>query len=84
LGILEITIGGEMLSPRESIRSVPIAGMALTVPDGAIGTNQIANGGVTQEKLGTDISLEPPDGSINTAKLADGAVTASKAALPHG
>jgi hypothetical protein len=31
---LEITVGGETLSPRELIRSVPIAGMALTVPDG--------------------------------------------------
>ena len=39
---LEITVGGETLSPRELIRSVPIAGMALTVPDGSI----------TQEKLG--------------------------------
>jgi hypothetical protein len=33
---LEIRVGGETLSPRELIRSVPIAGMALTVPDGAI------------------------------------------------
>jgi hypothetical protein len=33
---LEITVGGETLSPRELIRSVPIAGMALTVPDGAV------------------------------------------------
>ena len=33
---LEITVGGETLVPRELIRSVPIAGMALTVPDGAI------------------------------------------------
>jgi hypothetical protein len=47
---LEITVGGEMLSPRELIRSVPIAGMALTVPDGAIGTAQIADGAVTQAK----------------------------------
>jgi hypothetical protein len=39
---LEITVGGETLSPRELIRSVPIAGMALTVPDGAIGSRQIA------------------------------------------
>jgi hypothetical protein len=37
---LEITVGGETLSPRELIRSVPIAGMALTVPDGAITQNQ--------------------------------------------
>ncbi len=39
---LEITVGGETLEPRELIRSVPIAGMALTVPDGAI----------TREKIG--------------------------------
>jgi hypothetical protein len=48
---LEITVGGETLEPRELIRSVPIAGMALTVPDGAISTEQIANGAVTSEKL---------------------------------
>lgn len=33
---LEITVGGETLNPRELIRSVPVAGMALTVPDGTI------------------------------------------------
>jgi len=33
---LEITVGGETLLPRELIRSVSIAGMALTVPDGSI------------------------------------------------
>lgn len=38
---LEITVGGETLSPRELIRSVPIAGMALTVPDGAIGSGKL-------------------------------------------
>jgi hypothetical protein len=47
---LEITVGGETLAPRELIRSVPIAGMALTVPDGAIGTDQIADGAVAQAK----------------------------------
>ncbi len=39
---LEITVGGETLEPRELIRSVPIAGMALTVPDGAIGSEKLA------------------------------------------
>lgn len=33
---LEITVAGETLAPRELIRSVPIAGMALTVPDETI------------------------------------------------
>ncbi len=51
---LEITVGGETLSPRELIRSVPIAGMALTVPDGAIGTDQIADGGVESDDLSLD------------------------------
>jgi hypothetical protein len=37
---LEITVGGETLAPRELIRSVPIAGMALTVPDGTIAQDQ--------------------------------------------
>ncbi len=39
---LEIIVGGETLAPRELIRSVPVAGMALTVPDGAIGSQHIA------------------------------------------
>ena len=47
---LEVTVNGETLEPRELIRSVPIAGMALTVPDGAIGTTQIADGAVTPDK----------------------------------
>ncbi len=45
---LEITVSGETLTPRELIRSVPIAGMALTVPNEAIGTEQIANAATTQ------------------------------------
>jgi hypothetical protein len=38
---LEITVGGETLSPRELIRSVPIAGMALTVPDGVLKSHHV-------------------------------------------
>ena len=37
---LQITVGGETLTPRELIRGVPIAGMALTVPDGTITQKQ--------------------------------------------
>ena len=51
---LEIAVGGETLSPRELIRSVPVAGMALTVPDGAIGSAQIADGGVASGDLALD------------------------------
>jgi hypothetical protein len=39
---LEITVGGETLTPRELIRSVPIAGMALMGPDGAITDDKLA------------------------------------------
>jgi hypothetical protein len=38
---LEITVGGETLAPRELIRSVPIAGMALAVPDEAITADKL-------------------------------------------
>lgn len=47
---LEITVGGETLTPREIIRSVPIAGIALTVPDRAITTEKIADGAITGAK----------------------------------
>ncbi|MBN1877650.1 MAG: hypothetical protein JXA33_25735 [Anaerolineae bacterium] len=50
---LEITVDGETLSPREQLRAVPYAmqaRVALTVPDGSIGTAQIADGAVTQDK----------------------------------
>jgi hypothetical protein len=39
---LQITINGEALTPRELIRSVPIAGLALTVPDGAITADKLS------------------------------------------
>jgi hypothetical protein len=51
---LEIAVGGETLSPRELIRSVPVAGMALTVPDGAIAGAQIADGSVASGDLALD------------------------------
>jgi len=64
---LEITVGGETLSPRELIRSVPIAGMALTVPDGAIGMNQIAAGAIGAAQIA--------DGAVGTGQIMEGAVT---------
>jgi hypothetical protein len=42
---LEITVGGETLSPRELIRSVPIAGMALTLPDHTVDDKMLATTG---------------------------------------
>jgi hypothetical protein len=79
---LEITVGGETLSPRELIRSVPIAGMALTVPDGAIGTTQIANGAIGANQIadGAIGTNQVADGAIGTNQVAEGAVTAVKLA----
>jgi len=45
---LEITVRGETLSPRELIRSVPIAGMAITVPNDSIKADQILDGSISQ------------------------------------
>lgn len=42
---LEIAVGGETLSPRELIRSVPIAGMALTLPVHTINGTLLADSG---------------------------------------
>ncbi len=58
---LEITVSGETLAPRELIRSVPVAGMALTVPDGVIGTNQIQNGSITQSHAPTLLNSSQPN-----------------------
>jgi hypothetical protein len=63
---LQITVSGEALTPRELIRSVPIAGMALTVPDGAIGTDQIEDASVQSRDIGLTtgrVVANIPDGS---------------------
>ena len=76
---LGITVGtDDEMTPRVQLGSVPFAVQALTVPDGSVTTEKIADEAVTQAKLGSDVSLEPPDGSITTAKIADGAVTSAK------
>jgi hypothetical protein len=74
---LEITVDNEVLSPRELIRSVPIAGMALTVPDGVIGIEQLKDEAFAQMfqspeiswtetvNLSTDTYMAFPDFSIS-------------------
>jgi hypothetical protein len=66
---LEITVGGETLSPRELIRSVPVAGMALTVPVSSITTEMLEDGAVTPAKL--DVSNGLGIGTINPLSRLD-------------
>jgi hypothetical protein len=76
---LGITVGTDTeMVPRVQLGSVPFSMQAMTVPDGSITTEKVADGAVTQVKLGPDVSLVPPDGSITTEKLADSAVTSAK------
>jgi hypothetical protein len=42
---LEIAVNGQTMSPRELIRSVPIAGMALTLPDNTVNGALLSHGG---------------------------------------
>ena len=73
---LEITVGGETLEPRELIRSVPIAGMALTVPDGAIKSRHVSlsNGRIRPsggEVALTDVYEDIPDVSVTLTPETD-------------
>ena len=75
---LEITVGGETLSPRELIRSVPIAGMALTVPDGAIGSRQMAPSWYEDYNTSTisTTSTDPVSTDVSVTFTCDTACTA--------
>lgn len=60
---LEVTVGDETLSPREMIRSVPIAGMALTVPAGSLNSTHVhlTSGSVWANSSNGNIELKAED-----------------------
>ena len=49
---LQVWVEDEILYPREQIHSVPIAGMALTVPDGAITASKLASDAIITAQNG--------------------------------
>lgn len=61
---------------------ITAATISVTPADGSIGTNQLANGAVTNEKIGLDaiLSQNVADLAINQEKLAENAVTLGKIA----
>ncbi len=64
---LEVAVNGQPLSPRELIRSVPIAGIALqayTVPDRAIQTQHIDIGAVQSQNMAPTIFQAETSGEI--------------------
>ena len=55
---LGVTVGNDIeLSPRVPLGSVPFSMQALTVPDGSVTTEKIADGAVTTAKLNVDNGL---------------------------
>ena len=55
---LGITVGtDDEMTPRVQLGSVPFAVQALTVPDGSITTEKIADGAVTSVKLANDLAV---------------------------
>ncbi len=82
LGIT-VDTDSEMI-PRVQLGSVPFSMQAMTVVDGSITTDKIADAAVTQAKLGADVNFIPPAGSITTTMIADGAVTSAKLNIDNG
>ena len=66
---LEITVGGETLTPRELIRSVPVAGMALTA--------QTADTALTANSA--DLALSVSNNSVTSASITDGTIVQADA-----
>jgi N-acetylneuraminic acid mutarotase len=74
--------GFQQLSPDQPVQATGYAMMALSVPDGSIGSAQLGTGAVTSTKLAADAvtSAKIANGAVGTAHLASSAVTQEKIA----
>lgn len=54
---------------------VNLGNTTLVFPEGCIGTNEIANGAITQDKIDEGVMIPSPPGSVNTGDIIDNSIT---------
>ena len=54
---------------------VNLRNTTLVFPEGCIGTNEIANGSITQDKIDESVMIPSPPGSVDTGDIIDNSIT---------
>jgi hypothetical protein len=73
---LQITVDGQLLSPRQKVTAAPLAARAESVIEEAIGSQELEDGGVQAQDIANDSihSNHIVDGTITSADIASGGV----------
>jgi hypothetical protein len=79
---LQITVDGQLLTPRQKVTAAPLAARAESVIEEAIGSQELEDGGVQAQDIANDSihSNHIVDGTVNGDDLAAGAVQAAQLA----